>query len=162
MSVTISGSGQIIKQVVQATKTSVFTTSSTSFVDITGFTANITPTNANNKILVCIYAPISHSSSNYAVLLNLTRSGTSIALGDARSSSTQCFFGSSDSGGVGYSSPANLMYLDSPATTSSVTYQVQMKMESGATGLIGGTYNSAAVQNASSPAIITLMEVAYA
>jgi hypothetical protein len=152
-------SGGVI-QVVQAVKTDTFSTASTSFVDVTGFTATITPKFSTSKILVCISGSASHAASNYAILLNLVRGSTSIALGDARGSSTQCLWGSSNSSGAGYADPINTMYLDSPATTSATTYKIQMKMESGGTGLIGGTYNSAGVQNASSPTIMTLMEIA--
>ena len=43
--------GNII-QVVQAVKTDTFTTSSTSFVDITGLSVTITPSSSSSKILV--------------------------------------------------------------------------------------------------------------
>lgn len=157
---TTQASAGVILQVVQAVKTDTFSTASTSFVDVTGFTATITPKFSTSKVLVCISGSASHSASNYSILINLVRSSTSIALGDARGSSTQCVWGSSNSSGTGYSDPINTMYLDSPATTSATTYKIQMKMESGGTGLIGGTYNSAGVQNASSPTIMTLMEIA--
>ena len=41
-----------ILQVVSVTKTDSFTTSSSSFVDITGLSATITPSSASSKILV--------------------------------------------------------------------------------------------------------------
>jgi molybdopterin-binding protein len=53
MSVTISGSGQIIKQVVQGTLTSTVSISGSSWQS-TGLTATITPTSASSKILVSI------------------------------------------------------------------------------------------------------------
>ena len=49
---TIVNSTGSILQVAQATKTDTFTTTSTSFTDITGMTVNITPSSASNKVLV--------------------------------------------------------------------------------------------------------------
>ena len=45
------GAGKIV-QVVQAVKTDVFSTNSTSYVDITGLSATITPSAATSKILI--------------------------------------------------------------------------------------------------------------
>ena len=50
-----SGVGRKILQVVQATKGDVFTTTSTSNVDVTGLSASITPASTSNKILVTVY-----------------------------------------------------------------------------------------------------------
>jgi hypothetical protein len=44
-----------VLQVVSTTKTDTFTTTSTSFTDITGMSVSITPSSASNKILVFSY-----------------------------------------------------------------------------------------------------------
>jgi len=44
-----------VLQVVSATKTDTFSTSSTSFVDVTGLTANITPSSTSSKIMVFVF-----------------------------------------------------------------------------------------------------------
>ena len=50
---TVSGAGGgKIGQVIQTVKTDVFSTTSTSFVDVTGLTASITPSATSSKILV--------------------------------------------------------------------------------------------------------------
>jgi hypothetical protein len=147
-----------VLQVVQTVKTDVFTTSSTSFVDVTGFSASITPTSATNKILVIASCYASPSLANYAILGKLVRASTDIAIGDARGSSTRVTFSTSTSSG-NYSSFLGVTFLDSPATTSLTTYKVQVAAESGSTLLVGGSYASAASYNGSSPIILTLMEI---
>jgi hypothetical protein len=41
-----------VLQVVQTTKTDTFTTTSTSFTDVTGLSVSITPSSASSKILI--------------------------------------------------------------------------------------------------------------
>ena len=147
-----------VLQVVQTVKTDIFTTSSTSFVDVTGFSASITPTSATNKILVIASCYASPSLANYAILGKLVRGSTDIAIGDARGSSTRVTFSTSASS-ANWSSFFGVTFLDSPATTSSTTYKVQVAAESGSTLLIGGSYVSGASYNGSSPIILTLMEI---
>ena len=47
-----SDSAGKVLQVVSTTKTDTFTTSSTSFVDITGLSVSITPSSTSNKIKI--------------------------------------------------------------------------------------------------------------
>lgn len=76
MSVTISGSGQIVKQVVTATSSTAVTNNTSTYVS-TGLTANITPSNSANKILVTASVPIQFGSSNYIVIgIRVSRGGT--------------------------------------------------------------------------------------
>jgi len=161
MSVSISGSGQVPTQIVQTVKTDVFTTSSTSFVDVTGVTATITPRSASNKILVIVSSYVSPSSTNYAILGKLVRNSTDIAIGDARGSSTRCSFGAS-TGSANLASFFGITFLDSPATTSATTYKIQVAAESGSTMLIGGSNATTGIYNTSTPIVLTLMELAYA
>jgi hypothetical protein len=158
MAVTIQGSGQVPVKIVQTVKTDVFTTTSTSFVDVTGLSATITPTSASNRILVIFSGNVSPSSANYLMLGKLVRGVTDIALGDARGSSTRVTF-STSAGSANWSNFFGVNFLDSPATTSPITYKVQVAVEAGATLLIGGSFTNSASYNGSSPTIITLMEI---
>lgn len=64
----------------------------------------------------------SYNAVNFAV----ARNGTRTPIGDAAGSRTSSFIGSDDwYGSTANAGQAILMYLDSPATTSSITYQVQ-------------------------------------
>ena len=49
------GGGKIL-QVLQTVKTDTFTTTSTSFVDVTGLSVSITPATTSSKILILVHA----------------------------------------------------------------------------------------------------------
>lgn len=159
MSVTISGSGQIIKQVVQAVKTDTFSWASGSFTDITGMSVSITPTNASNKILILVNCPVSTSSAD-AVDLRLVRNSTAICIGDAASVRIQASVSGLFQSDV--TSPCSIMFLDAPATTSATTYKIQGFLSTG-TGY--GNRSSSDNDNTAHyrlASTITVMEVAYA
>ena len=119
-----------ILQVVQAVKTDRFTTSSTSFVDITGLSVTITPSSSSSKILVRFHTHI--SNLNYLGYINLVRGSTSIIRGDAASNRPRVTTGSAGYGDGGAATtsqynatPASMEFLDSPNTTSATTYKLQ-------------------------------------
>ena len=124
----IGGTGKV-GQVVQTVKTDVFSTTSTSFVDVTGLTRAITPTATSSKILVDVRLAV--SSTDNSISSKLFRGSTQIALGDAASNRSRSFGASAYSGGIGDTQqmPYNTMFLDSPNTTSETTYKCQMWME---------------------------------
>jgi hypothetical protein len=134
-----------VLQVVNATYAVVNSTTANTFSD-TGLTASITPTSSSSKILVLVNQSGCQKTGDTTVGLQLLRNSTSILLfdrgGDTGTSVTVNF------GGSGCS------YLDSPATTSSVTYKTQFR-----SSLAGATVY---VQSGSSTSIstITLIEVA--
>jgi len=134
--------GSVI-QTVSAVYSTSTSSSSTTLID-TGLTASITPTSASNKILVIVnQAGIYTSTSANKGDLRLQRNGTDI---------TVFFSGAyTASGGETLWGNAGTSYLDSPATTSSVTYKTQMRRVSGS-----GTFT---VQNDSVNSSITLMEI---
>jgi hypothetical protein len=137
-----SGSAGTVLQVVNATyATSVYNASAT-FID-TGLTASITPTSATSKILVLV-----NQSGVYA---STTNNGVNIKL--QRNSSDICYFAVAYAYGAAVIlCSASTSYLDSPATTSSVTYKTVFARYSGA--------GTASVQGNSDVSTITLMEIA--
>lgn len=153
-----------ILQVLQTVKTDTFTTTSTTYVDITGFSVSITPTTSTSKILVMYNMEIGGSNvadSNH-VYLQLYRNSTAIFTADtagSRTSATSVV----NTPTVGTMYPSNCTYLDSPATTSSVTYKVQIKTSSASyTACVNrsGRDNDAAAYDGRAVSSITLMEVA--
>jgi len=113
-----------ILQVLQATKTDTFTTSSTTFVDIPDLTVTITPSSASSKVLV-FYQLQSGASTHSAIKAVKTIGGTTtdVLVGDASGNITranQKIY----TNGWGPNS-AVVQILDSPNTTSAVTYKVQ-------------------------------------
>ena len=147
-----------ILQVISASKNDTFTTTSTSFVDVTGLTADITPASSSNKVLVMASFPVRfYKTSNYYAngMFNLKRDTTNII---ARSGSNVQDFGV-EAGALGSSSyvsnpiKMHMQILDSPSTTSQVTYSTR--------GAISSTSNNgtARFQNSSVFSVITVMEV---
>ena len=127
MAVTINGSGQVPVQVKQTVKTDTFTMSSTTFADITGLSVSITPTSSANKILVIAHVNNVGTTSTSSSGIRLMRDSTAISVGDAAGSRLQVS-GGSNYGNFGVTiTPDSIFFLDSPATTSSVTYKVQIQ-----------------------------------
>lgn len=148
-----------ILQVVSTTKLDTFSTASASFVDVTGVTVSITPSSSSNKILVFVSGSTSSSGGSAVAHYNLVRGASNIYVGNSRGSSIQTSI-SSASVSSDKVMPIVINYLDSPATTSSTTYKLQMRSESGSfTGIIGGSFGSGNSATSSSPTTITVMEV---
>ena len=119
-------------QCVSTTKTDAFTTTSTSMTDITGFSVSITPSSTDHKILVTGMVVGSQSTSAFSTY-NLVRGSTDIMQSTGASSLNVSFFHDNESfgdvdRGLTYM-PIN--FLDSPSTTSSTTYKVQVDSNSG-------------------------------
>ncbi len=74
--------GGKVLQVVSVTKVDAFTTTSTSFVDVTGLTVSITPSATSSKILI-LSTFQAGNSSNTTDLFNLVRDSTALAQGTA-------------------------------------------------------------------------------
>jgi len=151
--------GNII-QVKQTIKKDRFTTTqvaSNGYTDLTGLSVSITPASSSNKILVT--TQIYNGAANNAVnFFRLLRGSTFIE----QPSGTP-------SGGTGYNAHAYSYYdhsyqdstawsiLDSPSTTSEITYKIQMATTSGTSAInsfVGGTGNYYGIS------MITAMEVA--
>ena len=149
-----------VLQVVSTTKTDTFSTTSTSFLDITGFTLNITPSSTSSKIMV--FVDLQGGGSGGNAFHSLVRGSTNLAIGDSagtrvRSSAVYPYqlLGNANVG-------VNISFLDSPSATVSTTYKVQMRVESAATGYVNRSHSDADGGNlaARTASTITLMEVA--
>jgi hypothetical protein len=129
-------------QVVNATYSTPVTNNTGSYVD-TGLTATITPSSASNKILVIVnQADTYKATSDTSARLLLLRGSTGLIVFAAFASGTA-------STATNVTSPGT-NYLDSPATTSAVTYKTQVLSNSGP---------GVTVQFGSSVSTITLMEI---
>jgi len=121
----LNSTGSIL-QVVQTVKTDPFSTSSGSGspATITGFSASITPSSTANKVLV--YVSIGQLSGNSDTTwgIFMFRNGTKVFSGDVAGSraSGSIAGGIPSTGGTWRGNPAPIMYLDSPSSTSAVTY----------------------------------------
>lgn len=154
----VSRSGGIL-QVVSTTKTDTFTTSSNSYVDVTGLAATITPRSTSSKILVSYQLQGNGRDSVVGAFFKLVRNSTDIARGDAAGSRDRA-----SAAMLGGASALIFMgndFLDSPVTTSSVTYKIQIRANTANNVYINRTHddtnNNLYPRGISS---ITLMEVA--
>jgi hypothetical protein len=115
-----------VLQVVQAVKTNTFSTTSASgtFADITGLSVSITPSNANNKILILAEVRAATPSSNGS-FIRAMRDSTAIYIGDAGGGSRIRVSSQGYNPDGNSNTNQTIMFLDSPATTSSTTYKIQ-------------------------------------
>ena len=152
--------GITTSDVVSVTKTDTFTTSSSSFTDITGLSVTITPSSSSSKILVLFGIFGSNSSSGSRWAVRMIRGSSAIAIGDASGSRSRVTGTSETSGGGGNMKCFSGNHLDSPSTTSATTYKFQAAAIDGNTVQIN---KSVADSNSSSYArtasYLTVIEV---
>jgi hypothetical protein len=152
MSVTLYGSGQTIIQTVTASITGDTSVTATGYVS-TGLYATITPQSTSSKILVLVNSGCSYCGSS-GVFLNVqiwrgtSGQGSGSVIG---SNPFVASFGSNNS-----YFPSEYSVLDSPSSTSSLTYTVMQQVSSGG-NRVGFLYSAGNYTNAS--ATITLLEI---
>lgn len=154
--------GSVI-QVIQTTKTDAFSTTSQqpTFVDVTGLSVNITPTSASSRILILCSFQLSSNIATVYANARLMRDSTAIFIGDANGSNAR----SSAATGLSQTFSAagsSIAFVDSPATTSTITYKIQMaKGEGGGTVFMNRSGDDDTGTNrARTPASIIVMEIA--
>ena len=157
------GSGII--QVVQTTKTDTFEVAGTTYTDVTGMSVAITPASSSNKILVLLNVHYSGGVSAHPGIL-LMRDSTYIFRGDTAASRERVTIGGEDSDDVSSGNltmdSSSACYLDSPSTTSSITYKIQLRGRDGyGSGFINRTANDTDDGHSGKRAVssITVMEV---
>ena len=152
-----SGSAGGIVQVVQTKRTTSFSTTSQTYVDF--MTATITPKFSTSKILISfgLYAGTNGDVNHlYAVIhRDSTEIGSATDTGSRTGASgvfntgdQQQLFGGNQ-------------HLDSPATTSAITYRIKVKTSNTQTAYFGRSArdNNAAAYDGRSSSFLTLMEV---
>jgi len=151
-----------ILQVVSTTKTDTFTTTSATFTTVTGLTASITPSSTSSKVLILVQ--LSHSQASTASFghFKITGGNAGTYIGDAASNRIRAVFGGfSDVNNGSQAFSSHITFLDSPATTSATTYQVECRQGgSGAVFVNRSASDSDAVGNTRGASSITVMEVA--
>lgn len=113
-----------IGQVLQTAKTDTFTSTSTSFADITGLSVAITPTATSSKVLVFAHiVGCGEVGTNHGIF-RIVRDSTAIYAGDTAGSRSSGFHSGivSDTNSV---EAGTGIFLDSPSTTSATTYKIQ-------------------------------------
>ena len=139
-----AGGGKVL-QVVNGTRLTSTSTTSTSYVD-TNLTATITPSSATSKILVFV--------SQTGLLKDAGNSGNGIAIRLMRDSTEililEAYAGFNQVSEYQNVAGTSCTYLDDPATTSAITYKTQFKSITGHTVI---------TQYDNGDSTITLMEI---
>lgn len=112
-----AGGGKVL-QVVQGTSTTQTSSTTTSWAD-TGLSVSITPSSASSKILIMQFTPnLRKTGSDTYIAMRVVRGSTEVHVISGLVTGT----GSTAEVNTSISS----MYLDSPASTSSLTYKTQL------------------------------------
>ena len=115
-----------VGQVVQTTKTDTTSTTSTGFEDISGMSVAITPSATSSKILVTAALSL---SANTSIVYKVLRGSTDIFRGDANGNRARGIAGGT-SMDEGMLDSFHYCYLDSPSSTSELTYKAQWLVQS--------------------------------
>ena len=120
--------GHVI-QVESTTLTTSYTAANSNFTDITGMSVVITPKFSDSKVLVVVSIGITASNDHHArIVRNLPSDPTAIAVGTGQAGSqTAQTFGYIYNATGSFVETRSMNFLDSPATTSAITYKVQAK-----------------------------------
>ena len=156
---------QVKQTIVKSTQTF---TGSTGFAEITDFRTTITPTSTNSKIL--LQGNLFVGTDYYQIKGRILRNTTAIddALGNQEGVRTRSLWNVINySGGSTNSryelSSASFSYLDSPATTSQITYSLEIGGYSASYNVYlnrQGYFSNAASNDAVPASTLTLMEIA--
>jgi hypothetical protein len=148
-----------VLQVVQTIKTDSFTTTSTSYV--TFMTVSITPTSASSKVLITFGTNGGTANDIVHGYLGIFRNATQIFVADtagSRRSATSV---------INTATQQQLYYggtfLDSPATTSAISYTIQVLSANGAQTIYlnrSARDTDSLSYDGRSPSSITVMEIA--
>lgn len=150
-----------VVQVQFGSLTSAFASSVNNSWVATGLAATITPTSTSSKIFVMISLSTGQSTSGWATTWGVQRNSVVIGGGTSLYGAVAGVWVASDS----YQSDNELYglsqsYLDSPASTSSLSYQVYYYGEGNTGYLNRSTTTGSAVNYATGISTITLMEIA--
>ena len=145
--------GHII-QVVSATKTNTFTSTSGTFTDIPDMSVSITPKSTSSKMLITVTFVAGISNASYNCYFNIVRNGVAIGQTTGGTSNQTISPYTNDAANL---DSISLSYLDAPITTSAITYKLQGRIDAGQTFHVG---RYAAGASAPSISTITVQEVA--
>lgn len=154
-----SGVGGKVLQVVASFKSDTASTSSTTFTSL-GLSVSITPSSASNKVLILTDAKIGHSTGQLRYVA-LFKDSSIISTGDTAGTRIKTGITLTDGDGNQKIEPFAVTFLDSPATTSSITYAIFGRVYSSGTVCINRGDNDADASNdARAGSSIIAMEIA--
>lgn len=150
-----AGGGKVL-QMISATYSTGTTITSSTYTD-TGLSASITPSATSSKVLVMvmhnmsIYRGANPATGNVQIL----RGATVIWEGNGSGGSMFRIFASPTGSELEMTGQQTFIYVDSPSSTSSLTYKTQGRLQS----IYTGDSAQVAFQGAGRPSQIVLMEI---
>ena len=145
-----------VLQVQSSILTTAVTFSNTSFADVSGLTVDITPSSTNSKVLVTAHLGGVSGAGSHAQMFGFARDSTVIGQ-TTHSSANPAAFGQYHGNNTQHFTPMSFQMLDSPNTTSQVTYKLQSKT-TGSSFYLNRWANDTSTFGFSSS--ITVMEIA--
>ena len=139
-----AAAGGKILQVVSAVATSTQEVTATSYTDVTNVTADITPSATSSKIFISVCSAYSSPTDTYTGYYTILRDSTN--LGDSTNG-----FGNVGSVPTRHWGYFAAVHVDSPSSTSALTYKLQAHKQSGGSSFY--------VTNNNAPSTIVLMEI---
>jgi hypothetical protein len=117
-----------LKSTSLTTTTTTTVTTGGTYYDISGLSISITPTSATSKIMIWGQVSLGLAADNI-VTFRLVRDSTAVGVGTSVSSriaaSAGSYYGAVVMGGLSNQWAVPMQFLDSPATTSAITYKIQ-------------------------------------
>ena len=126
------GFGKILP-VVQDTKTDTFTTTSASDVEVTGLSVSITPSSSSNKVLLSVHLGLVGGDQNayagFTLYREIDGSSTDLLVGDSGGGirPSRTFAVNTNASGTYNATAGSFQLLDSPNTTSEITYKIKVR-----------------------------------
>ena len=125
-----------VLQVVSTTKTDTFSTTSDSFVDVTGLTVSITPAATSSKVLVIASVGWTNvGGTGHHFYGRLMRDSTVLHVGASPSSRVAASFGG-NTVNTGSTETSSINFLDSPSSTSALAYHIEARSQTSGQGVM--------------------------
>ena len=159
LSFAAAGGGGKVLQVLYDSVGQRQTTTSYSYVDVTGLSIAITPAATSSKILVISNVK---GGGTYTMCTQIVRASTAIGLGDTTGKSNTFAAGSTSGYGEGDTEGpegAIQFFLDSPNTSSEVTYKMQFKSGQNGNTAALHTKSTDVIGNAAVNSELVLIEI---
>ena len=151
--------GKVLQvQTTNKTDTSSFAIGDTNFVDVPGLSVNITPSSTSSKILVMATIIFAMNNNTYGSMIGPRLQRGSTAIGEGGNNITAATVLGENESTVYARATAPLQFLDSPSSTSQLTYKVTVKNFLG--GDVTCIINGTKAAHASGSSNITVMEIA--
>jgi len=149
-----------VLQVLQTTTDTQQSTTSTSYVDVSGLSVTITPSSASNKVLVRYRISVSTNSGTNLGAFQILRNSTAVGNGAVagRRACHSAFRGQFSD--IHPHATTSGEFLDSPATTSATTYKIQYVTDHSTIFVNRDNTNSASTGYPTPLSQIIVMEIA--